>query len=124
MDETIMTIQYGVRSPAHGEMRILPADWLQAKGGVREFRKILKLCAESDYFYGTETLKAWDEVLSEMCRRIKVLAHNTEVEYNSHECDWTYMAEHKRDFEGRMRRYDREANKYEKLLSILREMMK
>ena len=120
----VITIQYGMTSRAPGTLRLATSEWLHEKGGVREFRKILKLCAESDYFYGTETLKAWDEVLSEMCRCIKVLAHNTEVEYNSHECDWTYMAEHKRDFEGQMRRYDREANKYEKLLSILREMMK
>jgi hypothetical protein len=120
----VITIQYGMTSRAPGTLQLATSEWLREKGSVREFRKILKLCAESDYFFGTETLKAWDEVLTEELELIRVCVHNRTQEFNSHECDWTWTAEHKREFDRDMKRHARNAKKYEKLLSVLREVVK
>lgn len=124
MDETIMTIRYGMSSPVSGEIRIIPRAWLYGKGTVREFRRIIKLCVESDYFFGTETLRAWNEVLTEELRLVRTQMHNRTQEFNSHECDWTWTAEHKREFDRDMKECSRKEKKFQKLLTILQEMIK
>lgn len=82
----IITICYGDtrwgEDAPHGTMRIDPAVWLREKGGVRDFRKILKLCKESDTDRETYTLSEWKHFLEAEPARIKQEALETAREYN------------------------------------------
>ena len=119
----VITIQYGMTSNAPGTLKLATSEWLHEKGSVRDFRRILKLCVESDYFFGTETLRAWNEVLTEELRLVRTQMHNRTQEFNSHECDWTWTAEHKRQFDRDMKECSRKEKKFQKLLTILQEMI-
>ena len=120
----VITIQYGMTSNVPGTLKLATSEWLHEKGSIRDFRRILKLCVESDYFFGTETLKAWQEVLTEEIDIIRCAIGNRTLEFNSHECDWTWTAEHKREFDRDMKEYSRKEKKFQKLLTILQEMIK
>lgn len=82
----IITICYGDtrlgKDMPHGTMRIDPDIWLREKGGIRDFRKILSLCRESDRDHGTNTLDEWTSFLEAEPSRIRQEAQETAREYN------------------------------------------
>ena len=82
----IITIRYGDtrlgKDVPHGTMRIDPDIWLREKGGIRDFRKILSLCRESDRDHGTNTLDDWTAFLEAEPSRIRQEAQETAREYN------------------------------------------
>ena len=53
----------GWKSSPRGFIRVEPHVWLRAKGTAGNLRKILKLSAESDRWYGTETLAEWENAV-------------------------------------------------------------
>lgn len=55
----------GWKSTPRGFIRVEPHVWLREKGSAGNFRKLLKLCAESDCDHGTATLAEWEEVIRE-----------------------------------------------------------
>lgn len=73
--------RFGKDSPS-GTMCLDPAVWLREKGGIRDFRKILSLCRESDTYYDTITLSEWTDFLEAEPSRIRQEAHETAREYN------------------------------------------
>lgn len=73
--------RFGKYSPS-GMMLIDPAVWLREKGGIRDFRKILSLCRESDRDHGANTLDEWTSFLEAEPARIKQEALETAKEYN------------------------------------------
>ena len=75
--------QIGTTEP-NGTMRIDPQIWLREKGGVRDFRKILTYCRESDTFFGTQTISEWTEALEAVPATVRESAEETAKEYNRH----------------------------------------
>lgn len=73
--------RFGKDSPS-GRMCLDPAVWLREKGSLRDFRKILSLCRESDRDHGTNTLDDWTAFLEAEPSRIRQEAHETAREYN------------------------------------------
>ena len=73
--------RFGKDSPS-GMMCLDPAVWLREKGSLRDFRKILKLCRESDTYHDTITLSEWTDFLEAEPSRIRQEAHETAREYN------------------------------------------
>lgn len=71
-----------------GRVCINPAGWMREKGSLRDFRKILKLCAESDRGHGTTTIAEWNEFLSGEPARIREKAREVTRDYNNR-CDTT-----------------------------------
>ena len=67
---------------SRGHMYIHPAAWLQEKGSLRDFRKILKLCQESDRNYGTFAVAEWREVLEAEPVRIRQKATEVAKDYS------------------------------------------
>lgn len=65
----IMTIyfgrQFGTTEP-RGSIWLDPEIWLPQKGTLGNFRKILKLSAESDRYFDTMTLPIWKETIEEI----------------------------------------------------------
>lgn len=55
----------GWKSTPRGCIRIEPFAWLREKGSAGNFRKLLKLCVESDCDHGTATLPEWEDVIRE-----------------------------------------------------------
>ena len=49
-----------------GCLRLEPHVWLRSKGTAGNLRKILKLSAESDRLYGTQTLAEWETAVREL----------------------------------------------------------
>lgn len=55
----------GWKSTPRGFIRVEPHVWLREKGSAGNFRKLLKLCVESDCDHGTATLPEWEDVIRE-----------------------------------------------------------
>lgn len=102
--------RFGKYSPS-GMMLIDPAVWLREKGGIRDFRKILSLCRESDRDHGTNTLDEWTSFLEAEPSRIRQEALETAKEYN-------------RECEAVRKKYDDPGLPVEKKRKALREMDK
>lgn len=85
----IMTIyfgrQFGTTEP-RASIRLDPAIWMREKGSIRDFRKILKLCQESDRDHETITVAEWNDFLSGEPARIREKAREVTRDYNSR-CD-------------------------------------
>jgi len=68
-----------------GCLRLEPHVWLRAKGTLGNLRKILKLSAESDRWYGTETLAAWESAVRDNFQEDKEMERrepqNAELEH-------------------------------------------
>ena len=68
-----------------GCLRLEPHVWLRAKGTLGNLRKILKLSAESDRWYGTQTLTEWETAVRDNFQEDKALEprelQNTELEH-------------------------------------------
>lgn len=75
----------GWKSTPRGCIRVEPHVWLRAKGTLGNLRKILKLSAESDRWYGTETLAAWESAVRDNYQEDKALElhepQNAELEH-------------------------------------------
>lgn len=82
----IMTIyfgkQFGTTEP-RASIRLDPAIWMREKGSLRDFRKILKLCQESDRGHETITIAEWNDFLSGEPARIRAKAKEVTHDYNS-----------------------------------------
>lgn len=102
--------RFGKDSPS-GRMLLDPAVWLREKGSLRDFRKILKLCRESDTYYDTITLSEWTDFLEAEPSRIRQEAKDTARSY-SWEC------------EAVRKKYDDPGLPVEKKRKALREMDK
>lgn len=78
--------QFGTTEP-RGRIGVEPHVWLRAKGTVGNLRKMLKLSAESDQFFGTLTLPLWEEAVCDNYREDKDIEpcelHNAELEHKS-----------------------------------------
>ena len=87
----IMTIyfgrQFGTTEP-RASIRLDPAIWMREKGSIRDFRKILKLCQESDRDHETITVAEWNDFLSGEPARIREKAREVTRDYNNR-CDTT-----------------------------------
>lgn len=68
-----------------GCLRLEPHVWLRAKGTLGNLRKLLKLSAESDRWYGTDTLREWEEAVRDNFQEDKALEpherFNAELEH-------------------------------------------
>lgn len=68
-----------------GCLRLEPRVWLRAKGTLGNLRKLLKLSAESDRWYGTDTLREWEEAVRDNFQEDKALEpherFNAELEH-------------------------------------------
>lgn len=68
-----------------GYLQLEPHVWLRAKGTLGNLRKILKLSAESDRIYGTQTLTEWEEAVRDNFQEDKALEprelSNAELEH-------------------------------------------
>jgi len=68
-----------------GYLQLEPHVWLRAKGTLGNLRKILKLSAESDRWYGTETLAEWEKAVRDNYQEDKALEprelSNAELEH-------------------------------------------
>jgi hypothetical protein len=68
-----------------GYLRLEPHVWLRAKGTLGNLRKILKLSAESDRWYGTDTLSEWETAVRDNFQEDKALepheCSNAELEH-------------------------------------------
>lgn len=73
--ESIITIYFGRENGGEtsprGSIRVEPHIWLIAKGTLGNFRKMLKLSAESDRTHGTATLSLWEEAAKDLYRESK-----------------------------------------------------
>lgn len=56
----------GWREHPRGTMRLDPVQWVVGLGTVTAFRKVLRLCAESDAVHGTHCLDEWRTALADM----------------------------------------------------------
>lgn len=68
-----------------GCLRLEPHVWLRAKGTLGNLRKLLKLSAESDRWYGTDTLSEWETAVRDNFQEDKDLEprelSNAELEH-------------------------------------------
>ena len=92
-----------------GCLRLEPHVWLRAKGTLGNLRKILKLSAESDRWYGTQTLTEWETAVRDNFQEDKALeSHerfNAELEHEGRLRAAVYLRdEHLREEEERFRR--------------------
>ena len=55
----------GWKSSPRGRIKLDPRYWLTEKGTLRDFRKLLRLSAESDREHGTQTLAEWEDAVRE-----------------------------------------------------------
>lgn len=72
----------GWKAEPRGSMSINLEVWLKEKGSVRDFRKILKLCQESDRLYETLTVPELREFLEASPVRIRQKAREITKDYN------------------------------------------
>lgn len=92
-----------------GYLRLEPHVWLWAKGTLGNLRKILKLSAESDRWYGTQTLTEWEEAVRDNFQEDNALEpselHNAELEHKGRlRAAVHWRDEHLRKEEERFRR--------------------
>ena len=92
-----------------GCLRLEPHVWLRAKGTLGNLRKILKLSAESDRLYGTQTLAEWEEAVRDNYQEDKALEprelSNAELEHKGRlQAAVHWRDEHLRREEERFRR--------------------
>lgn len=92
-----------------GCLRLEPHVWLRAKGTLGNLRKILKLSAESDRWYGTQTLTVWEEAVRDNFQEDKALEpherYNAELEHKGRlRAAIAWRDEHLRKEEERFRR--------------------
>lgn len=68
-----------------GYLQLEPHVWLRAKGTLGNLRKILKLSAESDRHYGTQTLAEWENAVRDNFQEDKEMERrelqNAELEH-------------------------------------------
>lgn len=81
-----LTIYFGRKDDwkdePRGSMGINLEVWMKEKGSVRDFRKILKLCQESDRLYETITVMELREFLEASPARIRQKAREITKDYN------------------------------------------
>lgn len=92
-----------------GCLRLEPHVWLRAKGTLGNLRKLLKLSAESDRWYGTQTLTEWETAVRDNFQEDKALeSHehsNAELEHKGRlRAAVHWHDEHLREEEERFRR--------------------
>lgn len=92
-----------------GCLRLEPHVWLRAKGTLGNLRKILKLSAESDRWYGTQTLTEWETAVRDNFQEDKALEpherFNAELEHEGRLRSALYWRdEHLREEDERFRR--------------------
>lgn len=75
----------GWKSTPRGFIRVEPHVWLRAKGTTGNLRKILKLSAESDRLYETQTLAEWENAVRDNFQEDKAIEprelQNAELEH-------------------------------------------
>ena len=92
-----------------GYLQLEPHVWLRAKGTLGNLRKILKLSAESDRLYGTQTLTEWEKAVRDNYQEDKALEprelQNAELEHKGRlRAAVHWRDEHLRKEEERFRR--------------------
>lgn len=92
-----------------GYLQLEPHVWLRAKGTLGNLRKILKLSAESDRWYGTETLAEWENAVRDNYQEDKEIElrepQNAELEHKGRlRAAVHWRDEHLRKEEERFRR--------------------
>jgi hypothetical protein len=92
-----------------GCLRLEPHVWLRAKGTLGNLRKLLKLSAESDRWYGTDTLREWEEAVRDNFQEDKDIEprelSNAELEHKGRlQAAVHWRDEHLRREEERFRR--------------------